>query len=164
MNTFLTLSIIGASFFTIALIILIILYGIPSSLSESFYNLGGRNGKGYLFYLMLVITVLLLIAPLVEAAGGFGFATAAALAFVGAAAAFKDDKITKIVHISSAALSGLFSLITLFKMKELILVVPVIIGILLLAFFTKTIKSSRIFWIEMVAFYSIFVGLIVYFS
>lgn len=163
MNTYLALSIIGVGFFSIALAILITLFGIPKSLSESFYNLGGKKGKGYLFYLMLVITVFLLIAPLVEAAQYWGFLTAVSLAFVGAAAAFKDDKVQKIVHITSAALSGVCAGFTLYTMHELLMLIPVIIVIVIAAILTKTWKKSLTFWIEMIPMYSVFAGLIAYF-
>ena len=163
MNTFLALSIIGAGFFSVALAILIAKFGVPKSLSESFYNLGGRKGKGYLFYLMLAITVFLLIAPLVEAAQYWGFLTAASLAFVGAAAAFKDDKTQKIVHITSALLSALCACFTLYTMGELIVLIPVIIIVVTSALLTKTVKQSLTFWMEMIPMYSIFTGLIIYF-
>lgn len=163
MNTFLTLSIIGAAFFSIALAILIILYGIPESLSQSYYNLGGNKGKGYLFYLMLVITVFLLIAPLTEAAKFFGFMTGFFLAFVGAAAAFKDDKVQHIVHVSSAVLSSVFAGLTLFKIEQLLWLIPVGIIIIILASLTKTWKKSIVFWSEMLPIYSTFAGLITYF-
>lgn len=163
MNTFLTLSIIGAVFFTIALAILIALYGIPTSLSESFYNLGGRTGKGYLFYAMLVITVFLLMAPLVEAANSIGFLTAASLAFVGAAAAFKSDKTQFLIHVISAGLCASMACLTLLKIDKLIILLPIGSIVILSAILTKTIKKSYIFWLEMIPMYSIFVALISYF-
>lgn len=164
MNTFLMLSIIGAVFFSTALAILLILYGIPTSLSESFYNLGGRYGRGYLFYLMLVITVFLLIIPLVESAQVLGFLTATSLAFVGAAAAFKSDKVQLLVHVGAALLSAIMACLTLVTIGQIAMVIPVSIVVLISALLTRTIKKSCIFWLEMIPLYSIFIGLISYFS
>lgn len=153
----------GVGFFSTALAILIARFGIPRSLSQSYYNLGGKEGKGYLFYLMIVITVFLLISPLVEAAQYWGFLTAASLAFVGAAAAFKDNITQRIVHITSALLSALCAGFTLYRMDKLIVLIPVIIIVVTAALSTKTVKKSIIFWMEMIPIYSIFTGLITYF-
>ena len=164
MNTFLALSVLGSLVFTISLIILITLFGIPKSLSQSFYNLGGRDGKGYLFYLMILSTVFLLIFPLVEAAQAAGFICGASLLFVGAAAAFKDDKTAKWIHISSALLSFVMAVVTLLKIGELICVAPITLLVIILGVATMTIKDCKIFWLEMIPMYSIFTGLIAYFS
>lgn len=164
MNTFLTLSIIGSVFFSTALAILLILYGIPKSLSESFYNLGGRGGRGYLFYLMLVITVFLLVFPLVESAGALGFFTAASLAFVGAAAAFKSDKSQLLIHVISAILCASMACLTLFKINKLIILLPVGLVVIAAAILSRSVKKSYKFWLEMIPMYSIFAALISYFS
>ena len=157
----LTLSIISPIFFSIGLLLLILNFGIQPSLSENYYRLKEKK-LGVLFYAYLVITALLLIAPLCEYGGIFGFLTAAGLCFVGAAAAFKDDKTQRKVHVGGAIASAGGAVGTLIKIKMIkytLIVVPVII---LIAALTKKIKTSYIFWLEMCAFYSLFLGMIIF--
>lgn len=156
-----TLTIIGSVLFSVGLLMLIQNFNIQSSLSENYYRLKDKN-IGYLFYIYLVFTSLLLVAPLCEFAGIFGFLSAAGLMFVGAAAAFKDDKTQRRVHEVGALISASGAIATLIKLGTIKYAIYVIPVMLLFALFTKTIKSSYIFWLEMCAFYSLFVGLLVF--
>jgi len=167
MNTYLLLSIIGAAFFSVCLALLIIKFGIPESLSDSYYNLGGKEGKGILLYGMLVITAFLMLAPMIEAAGVWGFLCGAALCFVGAAPAFKKDgsgSLDPIIHIVSTIICATCSLAVLIKINlwwMAIITLGIAIG---LAFWTKTVKKCYVFWLEMAAFYGLFAGVITHFA
>ena len=157
----LTLSIIGIIWFILGLIYLLYNFNIQPSLSQNYYCLKERN-KGHWFYLYLIITVFLLIYPLCNIAGGFGFMTCAGLAFVGAAAAFEDDKTQFKVHVTGAAVSATGAILTLFTMGLLKVVLITLPIALILSLITKTFRTSYVFWLEMVAFFSLFTGLILF--
>jgi hypothetical protein len=167
MNTYLLLAILGAAFFSVCLALLIIKFGIPTSLSESYYNLGGKDGKGFFFYLMLAITVFLMLAPMVEAAKFWGFLCGAALLFVGAAPAFKKDgsgSLDPIIHIVSTIICAASAMAVLIKINlwwMAIITLAIAVG---LAFWTKTVKKCYVFWLEMAAFYGLFAGVITHFA
>ena len=165
MNTYLILSIAGAAFFSVCLALLLVRFGIPTSLSESYYNLGGKDGKGILFYGMLAVTVFLMLTPMVEAAQFWGFLCGAGLLFVGAAPAFKGDSgIDKIIHPISAAVCGITSFMTLLQVRLWWLDIITIAAAVGLALWTKTAKTCYIFWLEMAAFYGLFAGRIIHFA
>ncbi len=163
MNTFLLLTIIGILFFSIGIITLIVLFDIPPSLSESYYNLLNLNKDfGILFYIYLILTVFILIIPMVEATGFWGFLCGAGLLFVGAAPAFKKNN-QKYIHFCGAilcAISAIMELIMIHKWLWIILILAIAV---ILSLFTKTCKSSTVFWLEMIAFYSLFLGLILFY-
>jgi len=163
MNTYLILSIIGTLFFSAGLALFIYWFKLPPSLSETYYNLEKKHKNwGMMFYGYLTITVFILIAPAVEAAGLWGFLCAAAACFIAAAPRFKE-KDQALVHIISTIISAGSSLIALIVMHKLwvaAIVTAIVIG---LAIWTKTYKSSLVFWLEMMAFYSLFIALIIFF-
>ena len=167
MNTYLLLSIAGAVFFSVCLALLIIKFGIPESLSDSYYNLGGKQGKGILLYGILAITAFTMLAPLVEAARIWGFLCAASLLFVGAAPAFKKDgsgSLDPIIHIVSTIVCAACSLAVLIRINLWwmgIITLAIAAG---LAIWTKTYKKCYIFWLEMAAFYGLFAGIITHFA
>lgn len=167
MTTYLVLSIIGMAWFSAGLALLLNKFGIPPSLSESYYNIGGKQGKGYLFYLYLAVTVFVMLAPMVEAAQYWGFLCGVGLLFVGAAPAFKRDNddrgsLEPIIHPIGAAVCGLSSLMVLINvtMWWWAIITLAICGFL--AWKTETVKSSYVYWIEMTAFYALFAGMITY--
>lgn len=163
MNTYLILSIVGTAFFSAVLALFIIWFKLPPSLSETYYNLEKKHkGWGAFFYVYLVVTVFILIAPAVEAAGLWGFLCAAAACFIGAAPRFKE-KDQALIHVVSTIISAVSSVIALIVMHKLwvaAIIAAIVIG---LAIWTKTYKSSLVFWLEMMAFYSLFIGLIIFF-
>lgn len=163
MNIYLILSIIGIIWFSIVLAILVKMFNLPPSLSETYYNLENKKkSMGILFYVYLIITIIILIAPIVEAAHLWGFLCAAALGFVGAAPAFKSKE-HKYIHFISTIISAIASLIVLILIHK-IWVALIVFGIVIgLAIWTKTYKSSLVFWLEMIAFYSLMIGLIIFF-
>ena len=159
----LTLSIIGISFFSIILGFLIYKFGIPESLSQTYYNLENyKKDIGILFYLYLVVTVFILAIPMIEAAKIWGFISCIGLLFVGAAPAFKE-KHQKYIHVCGAALAALGSIILLITINKWIYSFIILAIILILSLSTKTLKQSIVFWLEMLAFYSLFLGLILFY-
>lgn len=163
MSVYLILSIIGTIFFSIGLGLFIYWFKIPPSLSETYYNLEKKHkGWGAFFYVFLVITVFILIAPMVEVAKVWGFLSAVSLGFVGAAAAFKS-KHEGVIHVTATILSAIGALVTIIITGKWWVIFPVLAIVIALAYWTKTYKSSLVFWLEMVAFYSLFFSLIIFF-
>ena len=162
MSTYLVLTIIGSLWFSIGLAIFLRLFNIPPSLSETYYNLEKtRKKNGAFFYLYLIVTVFLLLPPMVQVAQYWGFLCGVGLAFVGAAPAFKSDQ--KYIHFIGAivsAISSIFILIVIKKWWVLFIITAIVAG---LSIWTKTYKSSLTFWLEMIAFYSLFLGLLIFF-
>lgn len=164
MTIYLSLAIAGAAWFSLCLGILLSKFGIPPSLSESYYNLGGKDGKGYLFYIMLLVTVFLMITPMVQAAGGWGFLCGLGLLFVGAAPAFKGDSgIDKILHPVGAIACAASAALILIHIGEWGWLVASAFFAWGIAYATMTMRQCYIFWLEMAAFYGLFAGVIVHF-
>ena len=124
--------------------LLIVKFNIPPSLSESYYNLGGSKKYGALFYLMLAITAFLMVIPMVEAMGIWGFFISAGLLFVGAAPAFRS-KSEHWIHVIGALTAAISSILGLLFLNKIIIIFIVFAVILVLAFLTNTYKTSGIF-------------------
>ena len=132
--------------------------GIPPSLSDSFYVFGGRDGWGYVFYVYLASIVFLLMPLMLDITPEnwqfIAFIGVASLGFVGAAADFKShDRKT---HVVSALLSAVFSLLWC-----------LVVGVWQVALlstgaaivFAYTNPSSKVYWLEMGCFASVFITL-----
>lgn len=105
---------IGASvLFWGYVLICLSIFGIPSSLSNTFYLIKEKSGgkfKPYFFTLILWATAFLLMGPWIERVNHqnlecLPFLGCAALCFVGAAPHFKE-KSEKLIHSYSAAMSA----------------------------------------------------------
>lgn len=132
-------------------------YGVLPSISESYYKM--KDDKlfgGSLFTLFIWSLSLPLIiignTPLMFFAGAF-------LSFVGAASAFKDLKMTKRVH-NIGAIGGIgfgfLSMIIDFQLFEL----TYFMVVLSLSLFLLKIKNL-IWWVEILAFVLIIIGLFI---
>ena len=154
--------------------VIIARYGVPSSLSETFYTLQAeRKGVGYVFTAMMWLVAFLLLPAWVEvseAVGGlesyfsfFAFLAAAAICFVGGAPAFRELSIESKVHSIAAKLAAFFALAwCLVVCWRIAYIVPVACVIILVtASSTKTLKRCVTYWVEMCAFVATFVALFV---
>lgn len=155
------LVLISVIFFTAGLIYLLANFGIQDSLSQYYYCLKEKK-LGYCFYLYLAITVFLLVPVLCQLFGMWGFLAAAGLLFVGASGAFKDDTTQHIVHSTGAGISALSAIIIVCKIHMLKYAFFVFIIVLLFAGLTNTVEKCYVFWLEMIAFYSLFLGLLIF--
>lgn len=155
------LTLLSLFIFALYLALSIESYGIPPSLSETYYLLGrtpfGFNKlKASIFtFMMWAISFTLLPAMLDLTPDSFKFLMFLALAsicFVGAAPNFKDPDEGK-VHSTSAILAACFGILWSVLMPfGFIGLGLAIFGVLVGALATDTIKDSRIFWLEMIAF------------
>jgi hypothetical protein len=149
-------------------------FGVPASLSDSFYLWNKtKKGLGFIFTLMM-FTMAGCLMPgwltLTETVSTWShnltvlpFIAAAAIAFVGAAPAFKDCQLENKVHVGGAVCAAVFSIlwicIVCYHIAWIILPACLIL-VWIAAFATKTHKTGATYWWEMVAFASTFITII----
>lgn len=149
-------------------------FGVPKSLSESFYLLQSKNkGLGYIFTGVMFIMAFTLMPACIEITEVVSdwshyltvlpFFGAAMIAFVGAAPAFRSCELESKVHTVAASLAAVFSLawclIVTYQVGWIITitwsVLMVIVGVI-----TRTLKKSFTYWMEVVALGAIFTTII----
>lgn len=153
---------IGLLLFTAYVIVAVIKFGVPKSLSDTFYLYGGKP-KGYIFTAALWLTVFL-IAPLwlsvsEDALAFSAFLACAGLLLVGAAPMFKGADAHW--HEAFAIICAVFALLWQILNRQYWEMVAVMSVAVAIGAATETFKSSRTFWLEMVAFYSTFLSIII---
>ncbi len=126
-------------------------YGVLPSISDSFY----KTKNAFSFYVFILSVAL----PLMIAGDtGLMFSAGALLTFVGAAAAFKD-KLTGTVHVIGAIggiLLGFLSMIVDFHLWYITAIELLFIGI---AYLIK--MKNKTWWVEIVSFILIMIGLLI---
>jgi len=157
----LTLTYLSLSLFIIYITYIVILFGVPSSLSDSYYLLENKQTQSGRYFILFMFAIsFLLLFPMIEITPEpykfLAFIHTAAIAFVGAAPMFKEYH-TKTVHYFSAGLAALISIIWASFVCEEVLYVyttwAVIASILMI--YTKSVDAF-VFWVEMVLFVSIY--------
>lgn len=143
------------------------LFGVPESLSNTFYLYNDKKKHlGILFPIMMVSMASLLLPAWLEISAlsslqFTAFLAAAGIIFTGSAPAFKSNNLEKRVHTVSALVAAVFALLwVIFISKLWFLILIWLAVVLLIAFITKTIKSSYIYWLETVAFMSTFTSIL----
>lgn len=146
------------------------LFGIPESLSNTYYLYQEKKPwMRFLFPIMMTSLVVLLMPAWLEISAVsnlqfLAFLAAGSIAFVGAAPAFKNGGMEHRVHSTSAYCAAAFSLLWVFLVSKIwISVVVWAILVLVSAIMTKTLKKSKIYWLETIAFMSTFTSLILFF-
>ena len=166
--TLTTISIIVATFiYVVYNAIAIAIFGIPESLSNTYYLWKERNGKGWLFCLMMYAVVALMMPAWISLSEGsnfqfLAFLAPASLMFVGTAPRFKDFSLENKVHTYSAYLAEACSLLWVGLITPYWWVILVWLGLIsgVLAI-TKT-YSCLIYWLETIAFGATFTSTIIY--
>jgi hypothetical protein len=169
MNWTLVFVLIALVIYVIYNIVSLKMFGVPSSLSETFYLFKEKKEwMKYLFPIMMVSLVVFLMPAWLEISAGsvlqfLAFLAAASIAFVGAAPTFKNGGMDYRVHSISAYCAALFSILWVILVSKL-WIMPIIwlVLITLLAILTKSVKTSTIYWLETVAFMSTFMSIMVY--
>jgi hypothetical protein len=149
--------------YTVYNIVVLRVLGIPKSLSMTFYLF--KEKRKWLciwFPIMMVSCAFLLLPSWLELSEGspfqfLSFFAPIGIIFTGTAPAFKSSKLENAVHLISAifaAAMALLWIILVAKMWYIIVIWTIIIA--LIAFITKTYKSSVTYWLEQIAFMSTF--------
>lgn len=163
------ISIIAATAIYIAYnAICLALFSIPESLSNTYYLWKEKNGKGWLFCLMMYAVVALMMPAWITMSEGsdfqfLAFIAPAAIAFVGTAPRFKDTELENHVHMTSAYLAAAFALAWVALVTPYWWVILIWLGfIALAAILTSSYKTTYVYWLETVAFGSTFTAAIMY--
>jgi hypothetical protein len=137
-------------------IFIVATFGVPASVSDSFYLLNEKKKDlGYLFTLwcyLTGITAIILMAPVLEDEWfqAVGFFPGAALCFVGTAPLFKKDRQHKI-HVRSAFVCAVSALLWIvlsgYWLAPVTLLLPAVIA-------AKKWPQSIVFWAEYWVFFS----------
>ena len=167
--TLIAISIIIATvIFVVYNVICLELFGVPHSLSMTYYLWKETNGKGWIFSLMMYVVVALMMPAWIVMSEGsdyqfLSFLAPTAIAFVGAAPAFMGSRLENRVHSVSAIFAAGCSL------AWVVLVTPYWYSILiwfavaaLRCAMTKSLKTSTIYWLEYIAFGATFMSAIMY--
>lgn len=143
------------------------LFGVPESLSNTFYLYNDKKKHlGILFPIMMVSMAGLLLPAWLEISAlsslqFTAFLAAAGIVFTGSAPAFKSNDLEKRVHTVSALVAAVFALLWVIFVSKLWFIILIWLAVVaLIAFITKTIKSSYIYWLETVAFMSTFTSIL----
>ena len=144
------------------------LFGIPKSLSDTYYLWKERSGKGWLFSLMMYAVVALMMPAWITMSEGsdfqfLAFLAPSAIAFVGTAPAFKSDDLENVVHSTAAIVAAICSLAWVAVITPYWWMILVWLGfIALAAILTSSYKSCLVYWLEQVAFGATFTSAILY--
>ena len=150
------------------------IFGVPSSLSNTFYLYNEKKKNlGMLFPAMMGTMGFTLlpawlelgeiISPWSTNLNVLAFFACAAICFVGAAPAFKSNKLEGTVHTVAAITAAVTSLVWCLVVCWQIMYVPILTAGLIaaVAALSKTFKSGLTYWLEMMAFGATFVTVIV---
>ena len=167
--TLITISIIAATAIYLAYnAICLTLFGVPESLSNTYYLWRERNGKGYLFCLMMYAVVALMMPAWISLSEGsnfqfLSFLAPSAIAFVATAPAFKSDDLENVVHSMAAIVAAVCSLAWVALVTPYWWMILVWLGfIALAAILTSSYKTCLVYWLEQVAFGATFTSAILY--
>ena len=128
-------------------------YGVPASISDSYYVLGDNTLLSSLFTWFCWLTAITLLPYWLDNGGGFlSFVACGALGFVGTAPLFRSHQ--RDIHFGSAIVCFASAYLWLF-LNDLTLAVISVAVLGLFAFAKK-----RMFWWEVTAFATIYLSLI----
>lgn len=167
--TLTTISIIIATTVFVAYnAVAIALFGIPESLSMTYYLYKEKYNKGFLFPAMMYLVVAFMMPAWITMSEGcnfqfLAFLAPAAIAFVGTAPAFLSSDLENKVHSIAALIAAACSLLWVILVTPYWWTILVFLGLVALAaFLTKTYKTAYVYWLEMVAFGATFTSTIVF--
>ena len=170
----LAIVIFSLSLFILYNIISLVRFKVPTSLSNTFYlwnnsykhagiSFTAMMGSMGLSLLPAWLELGEIISPWSTNLNFLAFFACAAICFVGVAPAFKSNKLEGTVHTASAIAAAVASLVWCLVVCWQIMYVPILTAGLVaaVAAFSKTFKSSLIYWLEMMAFGATFITVIV---
>lgn len=150
--------------------IVIKLFGIPNSLSNTFYLYKQKKEWMRIFFpIMMVLLVAFLMPAWLEISAAsalqfLAFFASGGILFVGTAPAFMSSDLENKVHTYSAIGAVAFALLWVIFVSKAWFMIPIWFAVIaLIAWLTKTWKSALIYWLETVAFMSTFTSIIIYF-
>lgn len=143
-------------------------FGIPESLSMTYYLWKDKSDKGFLFPIMMYLVVAMMMPAWITMSEGsdfqfLAFLAPASIAFVGTAPRFKDGDLENNVHTISAIIAAACSLLWVALVTPYWWVMLIWLGFIALAsVLTSSYKTAYTYWLEQVAFGSTFTAAIMY--
>ena len=143
-------------------------FGIPHSLSMTYYLWNEKDGRGWLFCLMMYIVVALMMPAWVTMSEGsdfqfLAFLAPAAIAFVGTAPRFKDTTLENHVHMTSAYLAAAFALAWVALVTPYWWVILIWLCIVAsISVLTSSYRKALVYWLETIAFGATFTSTLLY--
>ena len=142
-----TLAIISAILFAIYLILMANLHGVQPSVSDNYYV----SKHPWTFTLAMWTVAFTMLPPMLSATTETfqftAFLSCAGIAFVGAAAAYRQS-LTNTVHIAGAITAALFAIVWAYTICPPL---PTI-AILTAAYILLAVRRHKIYWAEITAF------------
>lgn len=143
-------------------------FGVPDSLSMTYYLWKQKSNKGYLFPLMMYAVVALMMPAWITMSEGsdfqfLAFLAPASIAFVGTAPKFLDTDLENKVHSIAALVAAACSLAWVILVTPYWWIILVWLGfVAIAAVLTSTYKTSLVYWLETIAFGATFSSTIIY--
>ena len=148
----------------------LMLFGVPKSLSMTYYLFKDKvDTLKFLFPAMMTILTVFLMPCWLQMSEGSNFQftaflSAASVLFVGAAPAFLSSSVENMVHNVSAYICAAAALAWICLVTPYWYVILIVFAVIaLIAWLTKTWKTSYIYWLEMVTFISTFISMVAYY-
>lgn len=160
--------IIAAVIYAAYNVVALAFFGIPESLSNTYYLFQDKCSKGWLFCAMMYLVVAFMMPAWITLSEGSNFQFLAFLApasimFVGTAPRFKDSQLESRVHTVSAIIAAACSLAWVVLVTPYWWVMLIWLGFIALAsIFTSSYKTCLVYWLETVAFGATFTSTIMF--
>lgn len=143
-------------------------FGIPESLSNTYYLYQAKCNKGWIFCAMMYLVVAFMMPAWITMSEGndfqfLAFLAPAAIAFVGTAPKFKETTLENRVHSISAVIAAACSLLWVALVTPYWWVILIWLGFIALAsIFTSSYKTCLVYWLEQIAFGATFTSTIMF--
>ena len=143
-------------------------FGVPESLSNTYYLYQAKCNKGWLFCLMMLLVVALMMPAWISLSEGsnwqfLAFLAPASIMLVGLAPKFKDYDMENKVHSISAVIAAACSLAWVVLVTPYWWVMLIWLGfIALAAILTSSYKTCLVYWLEQIAFGATFTSTIMF--
>lgn len=171
MNWILIFSVIAFCIYLVYNIAALSLFGVPKSLSMTYYLFKEKwSWSRCLFPIMMLSMAGLLMPAWIEMSTNtnfqfLAFLAAAGIIFTGAAPAFKSSELEQSVHMTSAVVAAICALLWVILVPHLWYVILAwFVVFAVAAYFTHTVKTSFIYWLETVAFLSTFTSVLIFYT
>ena len=162
-------TIIAAAIFLLYNTISVRLFGIPTSLSETFYLYKGKKDWMRILFPWMMVSMAMLLMPswLTISEGSpwqfTSFLAAASIIFVGSAPSFRDDDLTCTVHTVSAIIAAVMSIAWVCLVSQLwYIVLAWFVIIIAIGYSSRTLNRCKTYWLELTAFMATFSSILIY--
>lgn len=143
-------------------------FGVPHSLSMTYYLWKEKANIGYLFCVMMYAVVALMMPSWITMSEGsnfqfLAFLAPAAISFVATAPAFMSSSLENKVHCWSAVIAAVCSVLWVVLVTPYWWIALICLAIVaVVAMVTKSYRHAYIYWLETAAFIATFISVLLY--